>query len=234
MTSTRLPGKVLVDLAGAPMLVREIERLRTAQNIDEIAIATTTNATDDPVVALAERNGLAVHRGSEHDVLARYAGAAAQVGADIVVRITADCPLIDGPEVDRVLAALAESGADYASNVAVRTFPRGLDCEAFTRAALERCASEATSTPAREHVTYFIHTERPDAFRRVSVTSLSGANDSDLRWTVDTPEDLAMVRAIWEGLDLARQSRSYPEILEWVRAHPEVSALNSSIVQKAH
>lgn len=230
MTSTRLPGKILEDLEGAPLLAREVERLRHASRIDGITIATTTNATDDQVVQLAARIGVGCFRGDEHDVLSRYVGAAAETKADVVVRITADCPLIDGEIVDRVVHALGAGEYDYASNVVSRTYPRGLDVEAFTRDTLTRVASMATSRPAREHVTWFIHRERPELFRQTGVEAEQDA--SDLRWTVDTPEDLAMVRAIYAGLDLGRRHAPYAEVLAWVRAHPEVADMNAGVKQK--
>lgn len=230
MTSTRLPGKVLLDLGGAPLLDRQVERLRRSHRLDQIMVATTTNATDEPLVAACERLGLACHRGSETDVLSRYVGAAEVSGADVVVRITSDCPLIDAAIVDEVVVARAEAAVDYASNVFPRTFPRGLDTEVLTRAALEKCHAMGTSTPAREHVTWFLHSERPDLFTRVNVeTKESGA---DLRWTVDTPEDLEVVRRIWAGLELSTRHAAYADILAWVRSHPEVARLNAMIEQK--
>jgi spore coat polysaccharide biosynthesis protein SpsF len=232
MTSTRLPGKILADLAGAPMLERQLSRMRRATTLDDVMIATTTNTSDDPVVALCDRLGISTFRGSEDDVLSRYAGAAASSNADVVVRITADCPLLDGGVVDRVVRALYAEGTDYASNTITRSYPRGLDVEALTREALDRTAAAATSKPAREHVTWFIHTENPDAFMRSSVACEVDA--SDLRWTVDTPDDLAMVRAVYAGLGLANRHVPYPEIVAWVRAHPEVVRLNAGVPQKIH
>lgn len=232
MTSTRLPGKILADLAGAPMLERQIARMRRASTLDEVMVATTTNSSDDPVMALCARLGLSSFRGSEEDVLARYAGAAASSNADVVVRITADCPLLDAEVVDRVVRTLCDEGTDYASNTLERTYPRGLDVEALTRDALARTATEARSKPAREHVTWYIHTERPDLFSRSSVTS--DVDASDLRWTVDTPEDLAMVRAVYARLGLAERDVSFPEIVAWIRANPEVAQMNAAVAQKHH
>src|SRR5919108_3261124 len=128
MTSTRLPGKVLLDLAGRPMLERQLERLSACERADEIVLAVTTNPDDEPLVDLARRLGLRCHRGSEHDVLARYAGAAREAGAGLVVRVTSDCPLADAGEVDVVVAELEERRAtcDYASNGLEPHLPRGL------------------------------------------------------------------------------------------------------------
>jgi spore coat polysaccharide biosynthesis protein SpsF len=229
MTSTRLPGKVLMDLAGRPMLERELERLADCRRADEIALAVTTNRDDDPLVALADRLGLRWHRGSEHDVLERYLGAAREADADVLVRVTSDCPLIDAGEVDAVIAAL-DAQTDYAANVLERDLPRGLDTEVLWRDTLERTARMATSTPAREHVTWFIHSERPDLFLTRAVRRPYDA--ADLRWTVDTPEDLELARRLYAELDLARTRRPFPEILAHVRAHPELVAINAHVEQK--
>src|SRR5207249_2946295 len=161
-----------------------------------------TRGEDDDVAAVAAREGAGTFRGSERDVLGRYCGAARQAGADIVVRVTADCPLIDPDTVDRVVCALTDdtSGADYASNVIERTYPRGLDAEALFRDTLERCERRATSAEAREHVTYYIVRNRPDLFTLRSVVDT--IDNSDLRWTVDEVEDLEMVRTVYRDLDL--------------------------------
>jgi spore coat polysaccharide biosynthesis protein SpsF len=230
MTSTRLPGKVVQDLAGKPLLERQLDRLKRCAHADEIVVATTLNADDDPLVALAERAGVRWFRGSEHDVLSRYAGAAREARADLVVRVTSDCPLIDPVETDAVIAALEErrGEADYASNILERRLPRGLDTEALWRDVLERVDRMGTSAPAREHVTWLIHAERPELFARHSVRRPYDA--ADLRWTVDTPEDLEAVRAIYAGV--GAEPRPLGEVIAWVREHPEVAALNAHVEQK--
>ncbi|HEX6371499.1 MAG TPA: glycosyltransferase family protein [Longimicrobium sp.] len=217
-TSTRLPGKVLMDLGGRPMLARQLERLARCRHVDEIVVATTTNATDDPVVAVAEEAGVRWFRGSEADVLGRYAGAAREAGADVVIRSTADCPLIDPEIVDRVIETLMDGRAelDYASNVVRRTYPRGLDVEALFRDTLERVDRMATSKPAREHVTWFIHSERPELFGIGSVTDAE--DHSDLSWTVDTAEDMERVRGVFSLLGLDSAYVPYPEAVRAVRA----------------
>lgn len=230
MTSTRLPGKVLLDLAGEPMLARELDRLKRCERADELVIATTANHSDDPICALARQTGLRCFRGPEGDVLARYAGAAREARADVIVRITADCPLIDPEETDRVIAALEDGGADYASNVLERSYPRGLDAEAFTRDALDRAAREATSPSAREHVTFYMVQEQPERFALHSVKDIE--DNSDLRWTVDTAEDLEAVRRIYEGLDLGHVFKGYRDVLRFVRAHPGIAAMNAHVRQK--
>jgi spore coat polysaccharide biosynthesis protein SpsF len=229
MTSTRLPGKVLMDLAGKPMLERQLERLARCARADDIVLATTTNATDDPLAELAARLDLRCHRGSEHDVLDRYVGAARAAEADVVVRVTADCPLIDPAETDVVIEALAP-GIDYAANIIERDLPRGLDVEALWRDTLERVDRMASSAPAREHVTYFINAERPQLFERCAVRRPFAA--ADLRWTVDAPEDLAVVRRIYDELGLAERPLPLADVVAHVRAHPEIAALNAGVAQK--
>lgn len=228
-TSTRLPGKVLMDLAGQPMLAQQIRRLKRCQHADEIVVATTTNPTDDPVVAVTEKENVRWFRGSEHDVLSRYVVAAQEAYADVVVRITADCPLIDPLQIDAVIQALIEHNHeyDYATNIRPRTFPRGLDVEVFFRDVIERAARLAISIPAREHVTYFINVERPDLFLLLPVCD--SADNSDLRWTVDTEEDLNMVRRIYDELQLNCKFLPYYDILRYVRAHPEITAINAGV-----
>jgi spore coat polysaccharide biosynthesis protein SpsF len=232
MTSTRLPGKVLLDLAGRPMLERQLERLRRSQRIGEIVLAVTTNPDDDPLVTLADRLGLRWYRGSEHDVLDRYAGAVRASGGDLIVRITSDCPLIDAAEVDIVIDELIERRAthDYASNAIQSTLPRGMDCEAFWADVLERMARMATSAAAREHVTWFAYGERPDLFAVHSVVRPFDA--ADLRFTVDTTDDLALVRRLYADLDVAGRDVGVADLIAHVRAHPELAQLNAHVRQK--
>jgi spore coat polysaccharide biosynthesis protein SpsF len=222
-TSTRLPGKVLMDIEGEPMLAHELRRLRRASALDDVVVATTTNATDDPVVDVAAREGVRWFRGSEHDVLSRYVGAAREARADVVVRVTADCPLLDPDVVDRVVEALAPD-VDYASNVLRRTFPQGLDAEALHASVLERVDGLATSPEAREHVTWLIVAERPDLFRSASVEA--DVDDSDLRWTVDHAADIELVRALYRDLALATQPLPYRAVVEYVRTRPDLATAN--------
>src|SRR4051794_16891556 len=233
MTSQRLPGKVLMDVAGRPMLEQELRRLARCERADELVLAGTTNPNDDALVELARRLGIRWFRGSEHDVLGRYAGAAREAGADLVVRVTSDCPLIDPVEVDAVIDALEarRTWCDYASNRLEPHLPRGLDTEALWRDALDRTDRLAVSAPAREHVTWFCYAERPDLFALHSV--LRPFDAADLRWTVDTPEDLELIRRLYADLDLADRDTPAAAIVEHVRRHPEVAAINAHIAQKS-
>ena len=227
MTSTRLPGKVLMDLAGKPMLARQLERLRGCSDVDRIVIATTVNRTDDPIAALAESEGFTCFRGSEDDVLSRYVGAAEQTAADLIVRITADCPLIAADVVDLVVRELVDhiGECDYASNVLERSYPLGLDAEAFTRETLMRCDRLADTAEAREHVTSIIRQDETGQFACRSV--VDDEDNSDLRWTVDTAADMKLVRRLYSDLGLAESRPGYREIVARMRAHPELIAINA-------
>jgi spore coat polysaccharide biosynthesis protein SpsF len=225
MGSSRLPAKVLARIAGKTMLARVVGRLLDARSLDAIVIATTTRELDDVIEAEAERLGVGVFRGSETDVLARYHGAARAARAEAIVRITSDCPLIDPNVVDAVVAALGPD-IDYASNTRDRTYPRGLDVEAFHRDTLDRMARMATSQAAREHVTAFI-TEHPELFQIAQVRSHLDA--SEMRWTVDTPEDLELVRALCAAFD--GNPPGVDELIAYLRARPDLAAINAHVLQ---
>jgi spore coat polysaccharide biosynthesis protein SpsF len=213
------------------MLAQELRRLSRARQIDAVVIATTVNASDDPVVELANAERVGCFRGDEFDVLGRFIGAAQQAAATVVVRVTGDCPLIDPAVVDAVVERVTDAGdrCDYASNTIERTYPRGLDVEAMHIDVLERMHRLAVSAPAREHVTYFLHRERPDLFEIRQVTRASDA--SDLRWTVDTDEDLELIRKLFDELRAADVSSD--ELIAAVRARPDLLELNRHITQKA-
>jgi spore coat polysaccharide biosynthesis protein SpsF (cytidylyltransferase family) len=198
--STRFPRKVLASLQGRPMLAHIIERVSRATLVDRLVVATTDGAGDDELAALAAASGAGVTRGPAADVLTRYVMAAREHGADVIVRITADCPLTDPAVVDSVIRARSELDADYASNVEPPTFPEGYDCEVFTSACLTRVDREATFDYEREHVTVRIR-EHMDDFRTAHV-----AHEPDLsamRLTVDVPADLDRVTRLLDTLPLS-------------------------------
>jgi spore coat polysaccharide biosynthesis protein SpsF len=229
MGSTRLPGKVLKDLEGATMLARVVERVRRARTIDELLIATTDRPADDAVVAECRRLSAPVSRGDQDDVLDRYYRAAQLVKAEVVVRITSDCPLIDPEITDKTVSAFLEALPDYASNVQTRTYPRGLDTEVMSFAALARAWQGARKRHEREHVTPFIF-EHPDEFKLLSVTG--EADYSSQRWTVDTPEDLEFVRAVYARFK-NNPEFLWRDVIDLLEREPQLAELNRFVMQKA-
>jgi spore coat polysaccharide biosynthesis protein SpsF len=231
MGSTRLPGKVLLDIAGQPMLARVISRVQQARFPDEVIVATSTESTDDELAAFCSDRGWPCFRGSNLDVLDRFYQAASAFSADILVRVSADCPLIDPDILDRVAdAVMSSSGTvDYAANMLPpRTFPRGVDVEAFTFETLKRCWIEATAESHREHVTPYAY-RNPDLFRLFKVTN--SLDESEYRWTVDAPEDLEIVRRICRQL----QGSDFrcADVVEVCRRHPEWADINAHVQQRA-
>lgn len=229
MTSTRLPGKVLLLLAGEPMLTRLVERLRRVQRASAIVIATTINATDDSIADLCDQLGVPCHRGSEHDVLSRYADAARLHAADVMVRITSDCPLIDPALIDQVIAVYEEGDSDYVSNMLPPTWPYGMAVEVFSAAALAQAHAEATQPAEREHVTPFIYWH-PERYRLRNLAS--PVDLSHHRWTVDTPEDYELVRRLFETLHPNTPDFTQADVLKLLDAHPDWLSLNQHIQQK--
>ena len=229
MGSSRLPGKVSMDLGGETVLGRVVRRLQRSRHISKIVVATTTVPADEVIVAECDRLEVLCFRGSEHDVLDRYYQAARANAADAVVRITSDCPLIDPELVDETVEVFRDEHADYASNVFPRTYPRGLDTEVFSFDALDRAWREAREAHQREHVTPYLY-EHPQIFK---LASLSGAADySRYRWTLDTREDLELLRAIYSRFD-GRDDFSWQEVLCLMEREPELADLNSQVLQKS-
>jgi spore coat polysaccharide biosynthesis protein SpsF len=190
--SSRLPGKVLADLGGRPMLRYMLDRL-SALGVDDLVVATTTLDRDTPVATVAREAGRPVVRGSEDDVLGRFIAALDEHPADTVIRLTADCPLVDPGLVADVLSLHQTRGADYTCNVLPRTFPKGLDVEVMSAPALEDAGAEARSPAEREHVTPFLY-RHPERFKLANLRS--GQDLGEERWTVDTADDLAFVRSV--------------------------------------
>jgi spore coat polysaccharide biosynthesis protein SpsF len=227
--STRLPGKVLEALAGQPMLMHVVERARQAKTLDSVVVATTKLPADNAIVRLCEKRRWPYFRGSEEDVLDRYYRAALSFNADVVVRITSDCPLIEPEIIDKtvniLLAGLPE--LQYASNCLTRTYPRGLDVEAICFKALEKAWQEDSNPAWREHVTMYI-LRHPEKFKTRDIT-----NDKDysyLRWTVDTVEDLTFVRKIYRHF--RNDNFNWQEVLQLLEMHPEWLKINHNIQQK--
>lgn len=229
MGSTRLLGKVMKELAGEPMLARVVNRTQRAQTLDSVVVATTAQPDDDAIAELCAEHGWPCFRGSEKDVLDRYYHASVAHKVDVVVRITSDCPLIDPEIVDRVVQEFLDSRClDYVSNtLSPRTFPRGLDVEVMAFDALERAWHEDDNPARREHVTPYIY-RHPEKFKLHAVTS--DVDYSHMRWTVDTSEDLAFVRKIYEHFGNDRFS--WRDVLRVLEEHPEWVEINWYVVQK--
>jgi spore coat polysaccharide biosynthesis protein SpsF len=225
MSSVRLPGKVLADVCGEPMLSLLLRRLDRARRVGSVVVATSTDEEDDPVAALAESLGFGSFRGPRDDVLGRLAEAAAP-HKGTVVRVTGDCPLVDPEIVDAVIALLeATPGCAYASNVEPRTYPDGLDVEALPLAVLAELAREATDTTDREHVTTMIRRD-PERWPRAS---LEGSEDlAELRWTVDTEDDLEFVREVVGRLGERRQAAGLGEIREAALRDPSLAGFGGA------
>ena len=230
MGSTRLPGKVMKEIMGKSMLVHIIERLKKSRLIDKIVIATTKNK-DNLILKLAQEYKVKTFIGSEEDVLDRYYQAAKKYKANIVVRITSDCPLIDSDVIDKVTRYYLEnkSRLDYVTNTLSRSYPRGLDVEVFSFNALEKAWREAKKPYQREHVTPYIY-EHPEIFHLANIR-----NNEDLsymRWTVDEEKDLKFVREVYKRLYKEGEVFLMQDILNLLKKEPQLMDINKEVKQK--
>jgi len=230
--STRLPRKVLKSICGKTILEHDIDRLRLVKNIDEIIIATTVEGRDIEIVREAERLGVKYFRGSEDDVLSRYYLAAKANNADIVVRVTSDCPLLDSRVTDMTISYLLDNldKYDYVSNTLEATFPRGLDVEAFTFSSLERAFNGAKLPREREHVTPYIYTSSNN-FRLGCFKNK--VDYSNCRWTLDTKEDFEFISAIYDELYKINPNFNMEDIIKLIEVKPELAKINENIIQKS-
>lgn len=218
MSSTRLPGKVLKDVLGKPMILRQLERIGRSTLIGRVIVATSNEPSDDILAETLASAGVEVFRGSLDDVFSRFQTLRHQYDPEHIVRLTADCPLTDPSVIDGIIEQHMESGADYTSNVIERTFPRGLDAEVFTVAALDRLSELELSEPEHEHVTLGFY-KRPDQF---SLTNYAGnENHSHLRWTVDNPEDYEFTKWVYQELYPHNPAFTSADIIELLEKHPE-------------
>jgi spore coat polysaccharide biosynthesis protein SpsF len=230
MAATRLPGKVLLPLAGAPMLQRLVERVRRSTRVDEVVVASTTARPDRAIADLCDRIGCRVHCGPVEDISLRILEAAGSAG--VIVQVTGDCPLIDPEHIDRTVALLQESHSDYASNALTeRSFPLGLEVRAFTRAALERTIALTNDPIDRVHGSYFIYSN-PALFRLAGWQASAEMRWPDLRLTVDEPEDYELVRRVFETLHPERPHFTGRDVVTLLRQRPDWVELNSSVRQK--
>lgn len=232
MGSSRLPGKVLTDIAGAPALSRMVRRLRRCESLDGIILATSVNAADDVLAAWAEMEGIPVHRGSEEDVLARVVGAHQQASSDIIVEICGDCPLIDAEVIDIAVATFLQNDADVVSNTARPGFPQGADAQVFRRVALEHVAERISDPAVREHVSLYFY-ENPAQYRIIHLAPPPRWRSPDLRLQLDYPEDLAFIRALYGRLEPEYgDAFGLDEILALLIREPDLAKINAHCVEK--
>lgn len=228
MSSTRLPGKVLKEIAGKPMLGYVVDRTRWGKMLDSVVVATTKDALDDPIANFCKNVGVVYYRGSMNDVLWRYKEAAKRESADVVVRVTSDCPLIDGNLIDEGIRDFLVSKVDYLSNTVERTFPRGFDFEVFTFKALYLAYKNAKEESAKEHVTPYIWRNHPEDFK---IKQFRQKEDKSVfRITVDTPEDFEVIKILIENYQA--DLKGYREIIQLLENHPEIVEINKNVEQK--
>lgn len=227
MTSSRLPGKVLRQVNGKPLLGYLVERLRCCRRLDRIIVATTTNAEDDAVVSLCEKEQVPFFRGQENDVLDRFYQAAKRYAVDHIMRITADCPLIDPEICDHVAEVYMNSKVDYVATGPA--YAEGTDCEIVSFSALEEAWRNAVLKSEREHLTLYLH-NNPKRFKLIKLSN--AADDSRYRFTVDRQEDFEVVKSIIEHFHSQKKSLFHiAEIKSYLDNHPEVFRLNAQAVR---
>lgn len=235
MTSTRLPGKVLKIVLGKTLLEYLVERARRAKSIDKIVIATTQNASDDPIAKLAKNLKIACFRGSEDNVLSRYFLAAQENGGATIIRMTSDCPLMDPAVIDEIVSFYHQQDYDFVTNSpmdeSLRTIPRGMDVEVFSFDLLKQAFEESKNREELEHVTTFFRAY-PERF---CVKYYEHARPrKDLRLTVDTPEDFELIQKIIKALYPKNPAFALADIYDLLDRHPEWSLINRHVMQKAH
>jgi spore coat polysaccharide biosynthesis protein SpsF len=231
MESIRFPGKVLKEVLGKPLMAYLVERLRRVSNADALVIATTENPLDHQISEFCEKEKLPCFHGSEEDVLDRFYQCAKHYQADVIVRVTGDCPLIDPEVVEEVIQFFLKNSPRYdlVSNVEKRTYPRGMDVEVFTFKALEKAALEAVLLEEREHVTPYFY-RHSNLFRRATITK--DVNDSHFRWTVDTLDDFRLISVVLEHLYFQKPFFTLKDLLEIFYQHPEWVKINAHVKQK--
>lgn len=232
MDSSRLPGKILKDVLGRPMLEHLVERVRRSEFIDDVIVATTTAPNDAKTEEVCTKIGVSCFRGSSDDVLDRVLNAAKSVKADVIVELTGDCPLLDPVEIDKVIKYYQSNQYDYVSNVLTRTYPRGLDTQVFSVDLLDRVSRLTTDLADRENVSLYIY-EHPKMFKLGNVEAEGTMRRPDLRLTVDLPEDFELVSEIYKVLYPQNPKFSLTDVLGLIDNDPRLKELNAHIQQKA-
>ena len=231
MTSSRLPGKVLLPACGEPMLKHLVRRLLSVESIDEIVIATTVNTSDDPIVAFARDAGVLCYRGSEDDVLARVIGAGEMAQAEVLVEITGDCPVIDPDLVEQTIRMFFHHDVQYVSNSLIRSYPDGMDTEVMWLSALKSSATMTNDRLDREHVSRFI-CQHPELFSRVHLIAPPSLYWPELGLTLDEASDYQLLRKIIEELAPANPLFGCGDMIRLLRKRPEWVEINRTVVRK--
>ena len=233
MGSGRLPGKVMKDLCGHPMIYHVIERCRKSDFSDDVILATTNNAQDGVLAEFFEENNISFFRGDEEDVLKRYYETALKFGSGNIVRVTADCPLIDPLIIDKCIQEFNKfAGMDYLSNIGARTFPRGLDVEVFTFDALERAYKNAEQKYEREHVTPYIWENKKGEFNIGKSLEADASYRRDYRLTVDYPEDFELISEIYKSLYKENDIIDARDAIKFLDENPEMLNINADCKQR--
>lgn len=225
MSSTRLPNKVLTDIEGKPLLWHLINRIRYSKHITEIIIATSNSENDKAILVFADQMGIKSYAGKIDDVLDRYYQAALENNIDIIIRITADCPLLDPIILDKIIQMYIEGNCDYVSNTMPPSFPDGLDVEVFSFEVLIKAWKQAKLSSEREHVTPYIR-KNPNLFKLKNYTN-DEEDLSYMRWTVDEKEDLEFIRKIYKYLFQKKEIFLMKDILELLKNKPELMKINN-------
>lgn len=231
MTSSRLPGKVMLPIGGKPALEVLVNRLKRSRKLDKIVVATTTNKDDDVLETLAAKLGVYCFRGSENDVLGRVLGAARSVSADIIVEITGDCPFVDPGLVDRAIMEYVESNVDYASNTITSTFPNGFDVQVFSTKILAKVDALTQDPIDRVHVSYYIY-QHPDIFKLHNWTASDQESGPELRVTLDEDLDYQVLCKIYDAISPTKPYFSAADVVQFLRQHPEIVNINKYVRQK--
>lgn len=231
MTSTRLPGKIMMPLSGKPIIARMIERHKRSKLTDEVVVATTTNAADDIVASLCEKMGYPYFRGSEEDCLGRIVEAGEEHKADILVQGFADSPLFDWRDVDRSIKLLASMDADCASNEFTKTFPIGLGVRVYKFSTLKDAEKNDKAPAYREHAGYSIRIH-PEQFKHAGWEAEGDMRWPELRLTLDTKEDYAVISAVYDKLYPNNPDFSAEDVVAFLKTRPDIVAINSEIKQK--
>lgn len=233
MASSRLPGKVMLEAAGKPMLEHLITRLLTVSLIDEIVLATTVNPLDDELEIFAKKIGISCFRGSESDVMSRVILAAESASADIVVEITGDCPIIDPQLIDQAIRIFNSNKMNYVNNCHIRSYPDGMDVQVFTLDTLKRSAEMTVDFLDREHVTLHIR-KNPDIFSHLNLVSPAETFWPSLGLTLDEPKDYDLLKKVIENFHPNNLNFSCKDVIEFLKKNPDFVLINKNVIRKGN